>query len=88
MLFPRSGLHRAPLHRCSGANWAILARGSENNAIRRGLLDVDLSEDLALLRDRRVNADYWEDNVDLEEASEALDLAGRFLGLLDEEGGG
>lgn len=52
-----------------------------------GILDADLSDDLALLRDRRVKADYWEDNVDLEEASEALDLAGQFLELLGEEGG-
>jgi uncharacterized protein (UPF0332 family) len=40
-----------------------------------GLLDADGCDDLRLLYDRRVKADYYEDLVELEEASEALDIA-------------
>ena len=39
------------------------------------ILDEDTSEDLAWLRDLRVKADYLEDIVLLEEASQALEVA-------------
>lgn len=48
------------------------------------ILDADGADDLRLLRDRRVKADYYEDHVDIEEASEAVDVAMDFLKLLDE----
>lgn len=49
-------------------------------AIRLG----DQRDDLALLRDRRVKADYTQDFVDVSEASENLDIAESFVGLLKE----
>ena len=55
------------------------------SALRWGILDADLSDDLALLRDRRVKADYWEDNVDIEEASDAVDIAKQFVALLEQD---
>lgn len=45
------------------------------DAGRWGLLDEDAREDLAFLYGLRIKADYWEDQVDLAEASEALNLA-------------
>ena len=42
--------------------------------------------DLIVLRDRRVKADYFEDNVDLEEANQAHVIARELVqGLLAEE---
>ncbi|HEY3356165.1 MAG TPA: hypothetical protein VGQ83_23135 [Polyangia bacterium] len=49
------------------------------DAARLGILDEDDRDDLILLRDRRVKADYWEDNIDLEEASGAHEVAARLV---------
>jgi uncharacterized protein (UPF0332 family) len=45
-----------------------------------GLIDHDQSDDLRLLYNLRIKADYYEDQVSLEEASSALDVA---RGLLE-----
>jgi len=44
------------------------------------ILDENGREDLGWLRDLRIKADYYEDNIDLDEASEAFDVA---RGLLE-----
>lgn len=44
------------------------------------LIDDDQRDNLRWLRDLRIKADYYEDQVSLEEASEAFDVAS---GLLD-----
>lgn len=54
------------------------------NAQRWTILDADLRDDLSWLRDLRVKADYWEDQVSYEEASEAASVAERFVALLEE----
>jgi hypothetical protein len=54
------------------------------NAQRWTILDADLRDDLSWLRDLRVKADYWEDQVSYEEASEAASVAKRFVALLEE----
>ena len=46
------------------------------------MLTDDESDDLSLLRDRRVKADYFEDNVDLEEANQSYHLARELLDKL------
>ena len=46
--------------------------------------DADLRDDLSWLRDLRVKADYREDQVSYEEASEAASVAERFVALLEE----
>ncbi|MCB9587928.1 MAG: HEPN domain-containing protein [Polyangiaceae bacterium] len=48
------------------------------------LLTDDQRDDLALIRDRRVKADYTQDFVDVSEASESLEIAESFVGLLEE----
>ena len=55
-----------------------------NNAFHWALIDDELREDLTWLRDLRVKADYWEDQVSQEEASEAATVATRFVALLEE----
>jgi uncharacterized protein (UPF0332 family) len=57
---------------------------SPDNAQRWTILDADLRDDLSWLRDLRVKADYWEDQVSYEEASEAASVAERFVALLEE----
>jgi hypothetical protein len=54
------------------------------NAQRWTILDADLRDDLSWLRDLRVKADYWEDQVSYEEASEAASVAERFVALLED----
>ena len=49
----------------------------------QAILDADLREDLSWLRDLRVKADYWEDQVSYEEASEAASIAQQFVALLE-----
>ena len=49
---------------------------------RLGILDDQDTDDLILLRDRRVKADYYEDDVDLDEATQAHELASRLVGTL------
>lgn len=57
-----------------------------SDARRQGVLTDDESDDLIMLRDRRVKADYFEDNVDLEEANQAHEIARELVqGLLPEE---
>jgi uncharacterized protein (UPF0332 family) len=46
-----------------------------SNAVIWHILDEETSEDLAWLRDLRIKADYLEDIVLLEEASQALEVA-------------
>jgi hypothetical protein len=46
-----------------------------NDAARHEILDADGADDLILLRDRRVKADYFEDDVDLDEASDSHAIA-------------
>lgn len=46
------------------------------------LIDDDQRDDLRWLRDLRIKADHYEDQVTLEEASEALDVAGGLLDVL------
>jgi uncharacterized protein (UPF0332 family) len=46
-----------------------------SDAVIWHILDEDTSEDLAWLRDLRIKADYLEDIVLLEEASQALEVA-------------
>jgi uncharacterized protein (UPF0332 family) len=53
------------------------------NAMRWSILDEDLRDDLSWLRDLRVKADYWEDQVSYDEVSEAATVAERFIGLLE-----
>jgi uncharacterized protein (UPF0332 family) len=55
-----------------------------DNALRWSILDADLRDDLSWLRDLRVKADYWEDQVSYEEASEAAGVAEQFVALLEE----
>jgi hypothetical protein len=54
-----------------------------DNALGWTILDADLREDLSWLRDLRVKADYWEDQVSYEEASEAASIAEQFVALLE-----
>lgn len=56
-----------------------------DNAVRWSIIDRDHGEDLSWLRDLRVKADYWQDQVSYEEASEAASVAERFVQLLDTE---
>jgi uncharacterized protein (UPF0332 family) len=57
-----------------------------SDARQYGVLTDDESDDLIVLRDRRVKADYFEDNVDLEEANQAHQIARELVqGLLAEE---
>jgi uncharacterized protein (UPF0332 family) len=44
-----------------------------------GILDHDQSDDLRLLYNLRIKADYYEDQVSLEEASNAVDVARELL---------
>ncbi len=53
-----------------------------DQAVRWGILDEDSGDDLRWLRDLRVKADYWEDQVSLEEASEASEAADKIVGRL------
>lgn len=46
------------------------------------LVDADQRDDLEILRDRRIRADYHEDTIDLEEASESVECAERLVGAL------
>lgn len=46
------------------------------------LVDEDTASDLDWLRGLRIKADYLEDNLNLEEASAAADVAARILDLL------
>jgi uncharacterized protein (UPF0332 family) len=54
-----------------------------DSALRWAILDADLRDDLSWLRDLRVKADYWEDQVSYEEVSEAADVAEQFVALLE-----
>jgi uncharacterized protein (UPF0332 family) len=54
-----------------------------DNALRWAILDADLRDDLSWLRDLRVKADYWEDQVSYEEVSEAANVAEQFVALLE-----
>jgi uncharacterized protein (UPF0332 family) len=54
------------------------------NARLWGILNDELSEDLSWLQGLRVKADYAEDQVELEEATQAARLAEQFVGLLRE----
>ena len=54
-----------------------------DQALRWAILDEDLRDDLSWLRDLRVKADYWEDQVSYEEASEAAGIAEQFVALLE-----
>ena len=54
-----------------------------DNAMHWSILDVDLRDDLSWLRDLRVKADYWEDQVSYEEVSEAASVARQFVELLE-----
>jgi uncharacterized protein (UPF0332 family) len=54
-----------------------------DNALRWTILDADSRDDLCWLRDLRVKADYWEDQVSYDEASEAADVAKQFIALLE-----
>ncbi len=47
-----------------------------------GLVDADGSDDLRWLYGLRVKADYFEDHVSLEEASQAFDVAKRLVGAV------
>lgn len=49
------------------------------------ILDEDRRDDLRWLRDLRIKADYFEDQVTLAEASEAYDVARHILEMLPEE---
>jgi uncharacterized protein (UPF0332 family) len=49
------------------------------------ILDEDRRDDLRWLRDLRIKADYFEDQVTLEEASEAYDVARSLVEMLPEE---
>lgn len=51
------------------------------------LVDDDGRDDLRWLRDLRIKADYYEDQVALDEASEALEVAGRIVDAALKEGG-
>ncbi len=53
-----------------------------DQAVHWGILDDDFSDDLRWLRDLRIKADYWEDFVSLEEASDANAAAAGFVGRL------
>lgn len=50
------------------------------------ILDDDRRDDLRWLRDLRIKADYYEDQVTFEEASEALDVARGLLDAVLQEG--
>lgn len=54
-----------------------------DNAVRWSILDADLRDDLSWLRDLRVKADYWEDQVSYEEVSDAAGVAEQFIALLE-----
>jgi hypothetical protein len=57
-----------------------------STARQHGVLTDDESDDLIVLRDRRVKADYFEDDVDLDEANQAHKIASELVqGLLTEE---
>ncbi len=47
-----------------------------------GILDADSSDDLSRLRDLRVKADYYEDMIEYDEASEAQLMAQRIVTTL------
>lgn len=50
------------------------------------IIDADQGDDLRWLRDLRIKADYYEDQVSLEEASQALEVATALLdAILPEE---
>lgn len=51
-----------------------------------GILDDDDAEALAWLQGMRIKADYWEDQVSLEEASAAFTEARRIVATLLDEG--
>ncbi len=52
------------------------------DAFRWRILDDEARDDLTLLRDRRVKADYWEDHVDLEEANDSVAIAEKLVTTL------
>ena len=52
------------------------------DGIRWGILEPDAGDDLAWLRSLRIKADYREDQVSLEEASEAVEVASSLLSRL------
>ena len=53
-----------------------------DDALAWGILDHDRCDDLRLLHGRRIKADYWEDQVSLEEASDSVDIATSLLDVL------
>jgi uncharacterized protein (UPF0332 family) len=57
-----------------------------DDAYRWRIIGDDHRDDLRWLRDLRIKADYYEDQVTLEEASEALDVAAHLVGVALEEG--
>jgi uncharacterized protein (UPF0332 family) len=58
-----------------------------DDAFHWGILDEDRCDDLRWLYDLRIKADYYEDQVNLEEASQALVVARELvLAVLSEEG--
>jgi len=58
-----------------------------DDARRWGVLDDDDAEALSWLHGLRVKADYWPDQVSLEEASAAFDEARRIVTMLLHAGG-
>ncbi|HKY38689.1 MAG TPA: hypothetical protein VJN18_22255 [Polyangiaceae bacterium] len=56
-----------------------------DRALAWRILSIDEADDLRLLWGRRVKADYYEDHVSIEEASEAAELAKSFMVLIEEE---
>jgi len=55
-----------------------------NQAVAWEILSADEADDLRLLWGWRVKADYHEDHVSIEEASEAANVARAFLALIEE----
>lgn len=53
-----------------------------DDVLEWGLLDAERASELALLLGSRVKADYWEDDVELEEASEAHAMARTIVSAL------
>lgn len=53
--------------------------GLPDDALRWGILDEDGRDELTLLYGLRIKADYLEDQVELEEASEAYEAAARMV---------
>lgn len=56
-----------------------------DDAVRWGLVDDDGADDLRWLRDLRIKADYFQDQIELEEASQAFEVAQELVSMLLKE---